>query len=238
MLLWTAFLLGFVGSAHCAGMCGPIALALPLDNNGWTRISGALMYNLGRTVTYILLGAIFGLLGRGLHMAGFQQWASIIVGSLMITFVIFPIIFRKIPTFNTAFGGYTHRLISAFRRLFMKSSHQSLFGIGLLNGILPCGLVYVAIAGALSSGDLIPGMLYMAVFGAGTIPMMVGISFAGKMISLKWRNLIFKLSPYLIVLIGVLILLRGLSLGIPYVSPKSEALVPVVEKAHECCNPK
>ena len=238
MFLWTAFIVGLVGSAHCAGMCGPIALALPLKSENWfTRVSGGLVYNTGRITTYMILGAIFGLLGKGLHMAGFQLWASVVIGVLMIVMVVVPLIFKKLPSLNTIFEGYSARLLSGFRAMFNKGGNSSLFGIGLLNGILPCGLVYVAVAGAINTGDVISAMIYMALFGAGTIPVMLAVSLAGTMISLKFRIFINKLSPYVIVLLGVLFILRGLSLGIPYVSPKAEALTPVVEKAHKCCNP-
>jgi sulfite exporter TauE/SafE len=221
MFLWTAFIVGLVGSAHCAGMCGPIALALPLKSDNWfTRVGGGLVYNAGRIITYMILGAIFGMLGKGLHMAGFQLWASIVIGILMIVMVVVPLIFKKLPSLNNVFEG-----------------SLSLFGIGLLNGILPCGLVYVAVAGAINTGGVISAMMYMALFGAGTIPVMLAVSLAGTMISLKLRVFVNKLSPYVIVLLGVLFILRGLSLGIPYISPKAEALTPVVEKAHKCCNP-
>ncbi|MFH1121672.1 MAG: sulfite exporter TauE/SafE family protein [Bacteroidota bacterium] len=239
MFLWTAFLVGLVGSAHCAGMCGPIALALPLRSDSWTRrIAGGLIYNTGRVLTYMILGVIFGLLGKGLHMAGFQLWTSVVVGALMIAFVVIPLLFRNLPSADNLFEGFSARLMGGFRRLFRNSSYASLFGIGLLNGILPCGLVYVAVAGALNTGDVVPGMLYMALFGAGTIPVMLAVSLAGTMISLKLRVFINKMSPYVIVVLGVLIILRGLSLGIPYISPKAEALTPEVEKAHSCCHPK
>lgn len=238
MFLWTAFIVGLIGSAHCAGMCGPIALALPLKSDSWiTRVGGGLVYNAGRIITYMLLGAIFGMLGKGLHMAGFQLWASIIIGILMIVMVVVPLIFKKLPSLNNVFEGYSARLLGGFRNMFRKGGTPSLFGIGLLNGILPCGLVYVAVAGAINTGDVISAMFYMALFGAGTIPVMLAVSLAGTMISLKLRIFVNKLSPYVIVLLGVLFILRGLSLGIPYISPKSEALTPVIEKAHKCCNP-
>ena len=238
MFLWTAFIVGLVGSAHCAGMCGPIALALPLKSDSWiTRISGGLIYNIGRIITYMLLGAIFGLLGKGLHMAGFQLWASVVIGILMIALVVVPLIFKKMPSLNNVFERYSERLLGGFRNMFRKGGVLSLLGIGLLNGILPCGLVYVAVAGAINTGDVLSAMIYMALFGAGTIPVMLAVSLAGTMISLKLRIFVHKLSPYVIVLLGVLFILRGLSLGIPYVSPKAEALTPVIEKAHKCCNP-
>jgi uncharacterized protein len=238
MFLWTAFILGLIGSAHCAGMCGPIALALPLRSDNWfTRVSGGLIYNVGRIFTYMVLGAIFGLLGKGLHMAGFQLWTSIVIGILMISFVLVPLIFNGIPSLTHVFESYSSRLLSGFRNLFRKGDPMSLVGIGLLNGILPCGLVYVAVAGAINTGDVISAMVYMALFGAGTIPVMLAVSLAGTMISLKLRIFVNKLAPYAIILLGVLFILRGLSLGIPYVSPKAEALTPVIEKAHKCCNP-
>jgi sulfite exporter TauE/SafE len=238
MFLWTAFIVGLVGSAHCAGMCGPIALALPLRSESWfTRVSGGLIYNIGRIFTYMVLGAIFGLLGKGLHMAGFQLWTSVVLGILMITMVLVPMIFKRMPSLSNIFESYSARLLSGFRNMFRKGDTKSLFGIGLLNGILPCGLVYVAIAGAINTGDVASAMIYMALFGAGTIPVMLAVSLAGTMISLKLRIFVNKLSPYVIVLLGVLFILRGLSLGIPYVSPKAEALTPVIEKAHKCCNP-
>jgi hypothetical protein len=219
-------------------MCGPIALALPLKSDNWfTRVSGGLIYNSGRIITYMLLGAIFGLLGKGLHMAGFQLWASVVIGILMIALVVVPLIFKKMPSLNNVFESYSARLLGGFRNMFRTGGTFSLFGIGLLNGILPCGLVYVAVAGAINTGDVISSMMYMALFGAGTIPVMLAVSMAGTMISLKLRVFVHKLSPYVIVLLGVLFILRGLSLGIPYVSPKAEALTPVMEKAHKCCHP-
>jgi hypothetical protein len=185
----------------------------------------------------MLLGAIFGMLGKGLHMAGFQLWASVVIGILMIALVVVPLVFKKMPSLNNVLEGYSARLLSGFRNMFRKGDTGSLFGIGLLNGILPCGLVYVAVAGAINTGDVVSAMMYMALFGAGTIPVMLAVSLAGTMISLKLRVFVNKLSPYVIVFLGMLFILRGLSLGIPYISPKAEALTPVVEQAHKCCHP-
>jgi uncharacterized protein len=237
MLLWTAFVLGLLGSFHCAGMCGPIALALPLNRGNWVnRISGAVLYNSGRIVTYVILGALFGMLGKGIQLAGFQLWASIVIGVVMIVMVLFPMIFGSRISLNQLFGGYTHKLFSRFHALFQAGSATSFFGIGLLNGILPCGLVYVGVAGAINTGDITNAMLYMALFGLGTAPVMLTISLIGNFLSIAVRNRINRITPYVVILLGVLFILRGLSLGIPYISPKGEALTPVVEKAHKCCH--
>jgi sulfite exporter TauE/SafE len=220
-----ALVLGLVGSLHCAGMCGPIAVALPLARENWTKkITGGLLYNFGRILTYGILGALFGLLGRGIKLAGLQQWASIAIGIIMIISVIFPVIFREKIKIDTIFSGYAGRLTGSFRKLFRNESLTSLFIIGLLNGLLPCGLVYVAIAGAINTNDVMLGVFFMMLFGLGTAPMLLGISLAGNMISMGFKKKVSKAVPVFIVVLGIIFILRGMSLGIPYISPKAEKL--------------
>jgi uncharacterized protein len=237
MFLWTAFIIGLVGSFHCAGMCGPIAIALPLHGKSWTsRVQGGIFYNLGRILTYMLLGLIFGLLGKGIHIAGFQSWASIVIGAVMVLIVLASQIFGARISLENIFGGYSRSVFSKFQRLFNIGTGISLFTIGLLNGILPCGLVYVGVASAMNTGEVIKAILFMALFGLGTVPVMLTVSVAGNFLSLSLRNAIGKIVPYVVILLGVLFILRGLTLGIPYISPKAEALTPVIEKAHKCCH--
>lgn len=218
---------GLVGSLHCIGMCGPIAIALPLGNkNMFNRITGGLAYNIGRILTYGLLGAIFGLLGQGIEMAGLQQWASILLGAALILSVIAPALFRGKVKFEQFFFGYAGKLIGSFRKLFAISSIPSLFLIGLLNGLLPCGLVYVAIAGAINTNDLLSGVTYMIIFGLGTIPIMLAIPLLGNLIGSAFRKKYSKVLSGFIILLGIVFILRGLSLGIPYISPPKKMLVP------------
>jgi len=237
MEFFSALILGFIGSLHCAGMCGPIAIALPLSNKSWfERIAGGLLYNTGRTITYIFLGAIFGLAGMGLALGGLQQWTSIAVGIIMVLSVIVPRISFINQGFNKISGPFSAKLKIAFGRLFIKRSILSLFAIGLLNGFLPCGLVYIALAGALVMSQVYEGALYMLFFGIGTIPMMLAISLAGNLISQRFRIRLAKVVPYFIILLGILFILRGMNLGIPYLSPK---LAQEGNKTTmECCHPK
>lgn len=222
-----ALMTGLVGSLHCIGMCGPIAIALPLGKKSWFhRGLGSLSYNIGRTITYGILGALFGLLGQGIEMAGLQKWATILIGVIMILSVLFPVIFREKIKIDQLFTGYASRLISQFRKLFTKSAISSLFVIGLLNGLLPCGLVYVAIAGAISSGEILSGIFYMILFGLGTIPVMFTIPLAGHMIGTSVRKRFRGVVSAFIIILGILFILRGLSLGIPYLSPPSKMLKP------------
>jgi len=225
-IILSGFALGIMGSLHCAGMCGPIALSLPLYGKGIiTKVSGGVIYNLGRTITYGIMGAIFGMIGQGLSLVGFQQWISVTMGALMIISVLIPSLFKNINAGNIPIAGLVRKGI---KKLFVKKSFGGLFIIGLLNGLLPCGLVYLAIAGAIGTGDIYTGTLFMILFGLGTLPLMLGISLLGNMVSLKVREKINKATPILVVFIGVIFILRGLSLGIPYLSPPEKKLNPKI----------
>jgi len=227
MYVITALTIGLVGSLHCIGMCGPIAVALPLGNKGWGyRVFGGVTYNVGRIISYAVLGAIFGLLGQGIEMAGLQKWASIFIGAIMVLSVLFPALFKGKIKFEQVFFGYAGKMIGKFRKLFAISSIPSLFSIGILNGFLPCGLVYVAIAGAINTNSFYDGILFMILFGLGTLPVMLAIPLLGNMIGQKVRKKFSGLLNIFIVIIGVLFILRGLSLGIPYLSPPNKMLKP------------
>lgn len=228
-----ALMTGLIGSLHCIGMCGPIAIALPLGKKSWAnRALGSLTYNIGRIITYGILGAVFGLLGQGIEMAGLQKWASILIGVIMVLSVLFPALFRGKIKFEEFFFGYAGKLIGRFRKLFSINSIPSLFLIGLLNGLLPCGLVYVAIAGAINTNNILLGILYMIIFGAGTIPIMMAIPLAGNLLGTGIRKKFRGVLSGFIIILGILFILRGLSLGIPYVSPPVKMLKPHEKMMH------
>ena len=216
MELWTAFLLGLVGSLHCAGMCGPLALALPpAGNASSTYLLGRLAYNLGRVITYCMLGLVFGLIGESLMLAGLQRWASIVLG---VTLLVGLFASRKLAMARP-FTAVVAWLKNHMGTLLRQRSFHSLLTLGLLNGLLPCGLVYVAYAGAATTGGLFAGALYMAAFGLGTVPMMLALSLTGKLIPISFRLKLLKAVPVAVGVLGALLILRGLSLGIPYLSP-------------------
>jgi sulfite exporter TauE/SafE len=218
---WAAISIGLLSSFHCFGMCGPIAFALPLNRtNEFTKVSGSLTYQMGRLVTYMVLGGLFGLLGRGLITAGLQQGVSIGLGILILLAVFIPKIFQRwLPVESWIFKNIG-AIKSSMAKLFKKSSYSSLFSIGILNGLLPCGMVYLALAGAVKAGTWNDGALFMLLFGVGTLPMMIAAGFATDWLSLKWRNKLQKATPYIIAALGVLFILRGMDLGIHYLSPE------------------
>ncbi len=222
-ILWSALGLGLVGSLHCIGMCGPIALALPA-----TKQSRALLllhrlaYHVGRVMTYMLLGVIVGSFGQIIAFAGFQQGLSLIAGliiliTLSLSLWVPSALHRLQP--NSWLLSLTNRIRDFWSRLFRSPKFLSLFGIGLLNGFLPCGLLYVALAAAAATGNWIDGSLSMFYFGLGTIPALLAVSYLGAFLPAKLRMSASKLIPVGALVMGILLILRGLSLGIPYLSP-------------------
>lgn len=229
-----ALSLGLIGSFHCIGMCGPIAIALPLKTNNWfSRIFGGVLYNIGRAITYGLMGAFFGLVGKGFKLGGLQQWVSIIMGIIMILSVVFPVLFKNQSKLDGFVTNMVGGLKKAFSKMFAIRTYYSLFIIGILNGFLPCGLVYMAIAGAIASGEVLNGTIYMIIFGLGTLPIMLSLSLISNIISVNFRNKIKRIIPIFIIIIGILFILRGLNLGIKYISPK---LSKVNNTEMKCCH--
>ncbi len=233
-IILPAFTLGFIGSFHCVGMCGPIAFALPLNRNShFTKISGTLTYNLGRVFTYALFGGIFGLIGENLVIAGYQQTVSITLGIAILLMVLLPnSIYTKYKITGFIYS-YISKLKYTLSTLFKKSGYSSLFFIGTLNGMLPCGLVYLGIAGAIATGNSLQGSLFMVFFGLGTLPAMLTLSLLGNSISIHFRNKIKRAIPVFIFGTGLLLILRGMNLGIPYVSPEMSVVKP---ETHKCCH--
>ncbi len=220
-MLYSAFILGLLGSLHCLGMCGPIAFMLPVDRDHKMRsLFQTSLYHSGRLLAYGTMGALFGLMGSGLQMFGAQQALSITAGVLMIVLVVFPL--QKLAKIRPAAPIYraVQFLKESLGATFKKKTADAFLSIGFLNGFLPCGLVYMAVVGAAAMGSPERGFLYMAIFGAGTIPLMTLAIYFSKAIKLSFRQRIRRLIPVFVVIIGLLFILRGMGLGIPYVSPK------------------
>ncbi|MFY9309377.1 MAG: sulfite exporter TauE/SafE family protein [Bacteroidia bacterium] len=234
MFLLAAISLGFLGSFHCIGMCGPIALTIPVRRtSSLSIIGGGLVYNLGRVFTYACLGLIFGLLGQGFVLAGGQSILSIVLGIIILALLIFPRIAGKYIRVGVMFS-WVEKLKSALRRLFGMHSIRSLLFIGILNGLLPCGLVYLGITGAIATGNVVKGALFMVAFGAGTLPAMLAVTVIRDYISVRFRQRIRSVVPVLVGAMAVLLILRGMNLGIPYVSPSIESNGKT--ECHKCCH--
>lgn len=215
----TGLVMGAVGSLHCIGMCGPLALSLPVsDDKAYTKFVASLLYNLGRVITYALIGAVTGLLGRSFSLFGFQQGFSVVMGILIIGFVMLPSLgnfLGNVPALHVFFEKLRARIGS----LYFKKNFRSVFLIGMLNGLLPCGLIYMALAVSMTMGTAWHGSLFMAGFGMGTLPVMWSVAFFGGFINMNIRRKIRRLYPYLMVLMACLLIIRGLGWGVPFLSP-------------------
>ena len=215
MFLWSALLLGLGGSLHCVGKCGPIALALPLTRQERLGIAlQSLSYHLGRILTYASLGFIFGWLGWGLALAGWQKAFSIILGAGLLISALFSFFPQHHLWNNRLFHSFLTPLRARLSRVFASTHRFAAFQIGLLNGFLPCGLVYVALAAAVATGDYWLGAVYMATFGLGTIPLLLALMMAGQSSKGFFRRL-QPLKSIALALFGLLLLYRGLALPLP-----------------------
>jgi len=232
-MLYSALLLGLISSLHCLGMCGPIAMMLPVSRNNPARKAlQILVYHAGRITSYGLLGLVFGIVGKGLYLAGIQQWLSIIAGVAIIAIAMVP---EKIfARYN--FSKPVYRVISYIKSSlgsqFRKSGYKALFTTGSLNGLLPCGLVYAALFGAIAMQSAGFGALYMALYGLGTIPLMSAVVYMSGFLKSNAHKTIATVVPYAAVFVGMLFVVRGMGLGIPYVSPSNISLY--ITEAPQC----
>lgn len=223
-LIVPGFVMGLAGSLHCIGMCGPLALSLPVShNNNLSRIAGGLIYNSGRIFTYTFMGLVFGSIGNLVIVAKWQNGLSIALGAIILVYLLIPKkYFHFTPT--SALAKPFMVLRQGLGKLFQSKKLSSLFFIGLLNGFLPCGLVYLALGSSIISASPLNGSMFMLSFGSGTLPLMFATVLMGNYLHQSFRRKIQGAVPLLLLLMAALLILRGLSLGIPFVSPGSANL--------------
>lgn len=234
-MLYTALIFGLLGSFHCVGMCGPIAFILPVDRkNPVKRVLQLSSYHAGRLLTYGLIGLLFGILGRRLDLFGFQQHISIAIGVLMILVILLPA--KVFNRFNGSkfFYKWVGKIKSALGAQLKNKSMDSFFTIGFLNGFLPCGLVYMAVFGSVAAGGAWNGGLYMILFGVGTIPLMLTATYVGNFLNMNFKRRITKAIPVFVIVVGALFIVRGLGLGIPYLSPSHKVAVKQLSAQQSC----
>lgn len=224
-MLLTAFLFGLLGSFHCIGMCGPIAFMLPVDRQNRARgMWQTSLYHLGRLLTYTLIGVLFGIIGSSFQLFGLQQGLSIAMGVLMLLVLVIPVrVFNKY-NFSKPVFRWVGKLKNALGKELKQKKSDTYLTIGFLNGFLPCGLVYMAVFGAIASGSALSGGIYMLFFGLGTVPLMSFAVYLGNFLKGKARQRIQRVIPVFVAIVAILFILRGLGLGIPFISPEAVEL--------------
>lgn len=216
------FFMGLVGSIHCIGMCGPLVMALPMNSlSNFQKGVSILLYHIGKITSYFLLGILLGLFGSQLPLYGVQENLSIVIGSILLFYVIYLIFIKskwlpKILYFNM-FYSY---IIKMMGRLFKSKNIVVFFLIGILNGLLPCGMIYIALTSAIATHNVLQSGLIMVFFGLGTFPALVMVAIGGQYFGIIFKKKVQKLLPVFIFTMGLLLILRGMNLGIPYLSPR------------------
>lgn len=227
-----ASIMGLAGSLHCVGMCGPLISMMPYDRASRIKfITTKTLNHLGRITTYVVLGVVFGFMGQAIVAAGFQQWLSIVSGVIILLMVLWSKRWIKFSP-KSKILGFTSWVKTKFSSLLKSRKPGTLYLLGVLNGLLPCGLIYMALAASISTGDAAKGALFMFMFGLGTLPALVLVGVFANTLKQRFANSFMKVSRVLLVMTAFLLIVRGSNLGIPYLSPKVN-----VEKAEmECCH--
>jgi len=219
-IVWAGFLLGLAGSAHCIGMCGPLVLALPTgDKDRVSLILSRTVYHISRSFSYAMMGFILGFIGFGFNLVGIQEYVSILAGTVMLAFVLIPTRYRS-GLLHASFIKMPSSLKSMMQKLIKSDNAGSMTILGFLNGLLPCGFVYMGLTGAVGMGSPAGSALFMFLFGIGTLPVMLAVSILPGFQSVKLKARLNTLFPYITIAVALLLILRGLGLGIPFLSPE------------------
>jgi uncharacterized protein len=234
-MMFAGFMLGLLGSLHCIGMCGPIAFILPIDrNHSVKKVYQTSLYHLGRIAAYSLIGLVFGIMGRSLKIFGVQQSLSIFIGLLLMISVFFPSLQRSSTKHIKPLQNWIRWVSKRLGSLLKAKNPDTLLTLGFLNGFLPCGLVYVALFSAIAMPSAVESAGFMALFGLGTVPLMTSAIYLSSWFTPTVKTKLLKAVPYFIFIMGLLLFLRGLGLGIPFVSPKASSKTEQVTAAQHC----
>lgn len=216
--LYLAFFMGLFGSIHCAVMCGPLLIAINGQGSfSWTNLFNKLLYQSGRIFVYGLLGLLFGLFGNLAIVQGWQQYFSLFIGGILMLIGMFYFFGKK----NTKLLSLQTRMIQPFVKVMGRWLYRpgGSFVAGMLNGILPCGMVYMALASAMNASTLEGSMSFMLLFGLGTLPLLMLFSVLAYFPRNVFRKGFNKLLPFFYLIMGLWFVLRGANLDIPYLSP-------------------
>ncbi len=212
-----AFGLGFAGSLHCLGMCGPLVLGVASNIrsgivNRWIH---GLLYHFSRVLTYGFMGIMFGLLGKVLAISGFQKTITITSGIFLVVLFLFTIDLETLIFKSKKYQRVFRKFQQHLTRTFSSLAQRHPFVLGILNAILPCGLVYLALMGSLTTGSALTGMAFMVAFGLGTLPMMLSIHFGVSMIKWRPQGQYKKIFPLLHLVLGIFLIYRGWVVDMP-----------------------
>jgi uncharacterized protein len=232
-LFTVAILMGLAGSLHCVGMCGPIMLFLPFHHfTGLRKAAAIALYHFARISVYAMMALVIYSF-RSVFNPVVQQYISIVLGSLFLfAGVISFLPFTKKLQVKLPWTKFVTKQLGEFMG---NPGLPSIFISGMLNGLLPCGLVYMMLSATLALHTATHAVLFAYIFGVGTVPALVSIILFRSRINVGKIEFVKKYTPVVVFLFGIIFLLRGLNLDIPYLSPKVQV---INGEVRSCCHKK
>jgi uncharacterized protein len=214
-----ALAMGLTGSLHCAGMCGPIVWVMPFQHlHGAKRWVGVGLYHLGRISIYALGGFVLHSF-KSLFHPQWQQYVSIVMGAILLIGGVVSFI----PSAKLRFQlPWSNAVRNSFGKFISNPGLLTLLAAGLMNGLLPCGLEYMALSLSVSATTATDAILYMYAFGIGTLPVLLAITILKTKLRFTNVAIMKRMVPVLLLVFGIVFMVRGMNLGIPYLSPKVE----------------
>jgi uncharacterized protein len=225
-MLWTAIILGFAGSFHCMGMCSPLAMAVA--NLSPNVIVNRVFYNGGRIFTYALLGGVVASIGLGFPLMRYQNLLSILLGILLVVIGFTGNSFIKVTVITKTLGRASLFVKKLFSKFIQTKSYASTFILGSLNGLLPCGLSFLALTYCLTLAGPSDGFIFMIAFGIGTVPAMVGFTSIFYWIIDRFKFKINQLTTGMLIVSGLLLIGRVFLVHAPHVNPVHKSVVDIV----------
>lgn len=205
MIYWTALVMGLAGSLHCVGMCSPLSMAVTSQR---PFISNKILYNLGRILTYGLLGAVAATFGSVISLGPFRDVISFATGGFFLLMGLGGISGIKIPLVTSLINRMTIWLKGSFSYWLQKKSRSAVVLLGILNGLLPCGLTYIAMTYCFILPGMQEGFLFMVAFGFGTWPVMFGLPWIVSLTTQRSSFNFNRARTFAFVLVGVLLIAR------------------------------
>lgn len=206
-MIWAALSIGLLGGMHCTLMCSPLMLGVFRNQQ---LALGFAAYQFGRIITYIILGLALAFVGESLSILGWQNGLSLLMAIFIVYFYVIPSRYRFLNFINKIESIPYQKVKNGFKKFIGKQDLISRFSIGLLNGLLPCGLVYLALLSSFATETIMDSIVFMAVFGLGTLPWIIGSVWAGKMTFKRLNGFTQKLKPVLALTLALFLFLRGM----------------------------
>jgi uncharacterized protein len=225
-MYWTAIVLGFAGSLHCLGMCSPLAMAV--TNLSPNVILSRLLYNAGRIFTYGLFGAVVASIGLAYPLTRFQNLLSVVLGIALLVIAFAGISAVKVPFVTRLLGHVSVVVKRMFSKYLHRKSHISTFLLGSLNGVLPCGLSFLALTYCLTLAGPINGFIFMIAFGIGTLPVMLGLTSVFYWLIARLKFDAGRMTTGMLILSGLLLIARVYVVHVAHAPSLQEGVADIV----------